>query len=124
MARILVIEDDDDLRASMVEVLQKAGHVVASAADGAKGYTAIEDFKPRLAIIDVFLPVQDGLETIVQIRKDSSNMKIIAISGTRKTRQADYLRAAMDFGADAALHKPFENERLLDVVDGLLDGDK
>jgi CheY-like chemotaxis protein len=66
------------------------------------------------------MPVQDGLETISRLRRDAPALRIIAMSGGRKTRQADYLRTASDLGASATLEKPFDAEQLLAGVQKVL----
>jgi DNA-binding response OmpR family regulator len=116
MARILVIEDDPHLRKAICETLESAGHTVAAAADGERGCATQKAFRARIVICDIFMPVQDGLETISQLRREHPDVKIIAMSGKRKTRHADYMKTAAELGAAGAIVKPFDAEQLIDEV--------
>jgi CheY-like chemotaxis protein len=80
MAQILVIEDDAEVRALLERMLKSAGHEVIFAADGREGVDRYCAKAADLVITDLYMPNQDGLETIIDLRRRSPNVPIIAIS--------------------------------------------
>lgn len=123
-ARVLVIDDNSDIREMIRTVLVHAGYEVTLAVDGGKGLEAQRREACDLAITDIFMPQQDGIETIGMMKKEFPNTPIIAMSGGAKfvTRQTsvDYLATAHKFGADRLLRKPFDIDELLKVVQEVL----
>nr|MEE4269512.1 response regulator [Candidatus Krumholzibacteria bacterium] len=120
MAGILVIEDDPQVREFLTELLRREGHLVTEAADGRQGIHAYRNNEIDLIITDLFMPVKEGLETIIDLRKEYPDLKIIAISGGNRDGKGDYLRAAQLCGAQHIFHKPFEKNALLAAVNQLL----
>lgn len=117
MKRVLVIDDDEDLREMIQLILVGAGYAVEAATDGTEGRARLQDGAFDLVITDIFMPDQDGIETIAGIRGDQLDVKIIAMSGGgKRSRAAGYLRTAVEIGADAALPKPFDQDDLLTLV--------
>jgi len=114
MARILVIDDDADIRVLVEQTLQCAGHEVALAADGREGVEQYRANPADLVITDLYMPNQAGLETIVQLHKESPALHIIAICG--KVTAMPMLSAAQRLGAVAVLQKPFIGDELLTAV--------
>ena len=120
MARILVVDDDVLVRLIVKRFLEREGHAVVLAAGGHEGAHAIEAYAFDLAIVDIFMPEMDGLETIKVFHQSAPRLPIIAISGY-EFREAsepapDFLRMAVDLGAIAFLRKPFTPAQLLDAV--------
>src|SRR5437762_7182307 len=99
MARILVIDDDAQVRGAVRRVLERAGHTVVDVADGEAGIRAHRERPTDLIITDIFMPEQDGIETIQQLRREFPRVKIIAISGGDRTRTVDLRKDAELFGA-------------------------
>ncbi|OFZ73478.1 MAG: hypothetical protein A2W04_02730 [Betaproteobacteria bacterium RBG_16_64_9] len=123
MARILVIDDHEDICASMQDALQMAGYTVAIAADGNSGLVLQRRAPADVVITDIFMPDKDGMETIHQLRREFPGVKIIAMSGGGSVaKQVDYLAMTREFGADTILNKPFDGKTLLKAVRELLDG--
>lgn len=120
MATILVIEDDSEVRDFLESLLVRAGHRVIEANDGLQGMHAYRNDPTDLIITDLFMPVKEGLETIIDLRKEYPDLKIIAISGGTREGKGDYLRTAQLCGARRIFHKPFDSEELLKAVDELL----
>jgi len=118
MTRILVIEDDADMRALLEQVLTSAGHEVALASDGREGVDQYRAKPADLVITDLFMPSQEGLETIVELRRRFPDVVIIAMSG--KTAGIPLLSVAQRLGAVAILEKPFSSNQLLNVVEEAL----
>jgi DNA-binding NtrC family response regulator len=115
MARILVIDDDGDMRMLLEQTLGSAGHEVMAARDGKEGVRQFRAAPARLVITDLFMPNQEGLETIIQLRKDFPGLPIIAMSG--RTGASTMLSVARRLGAIGILEKPFEADQLMRAVD-------
>ncbi len=114
--RIVVIDDDADVRSILCENLQECGFDVLEAANGEHGLHLIETGLPDLVITDIIMPQKEGLETILEIRKKYPHVKLIAISGGGRTRTGDFLEAAKKFGSDAAFPKPINMDELETTV--------
>ncbi len=122
MALILVIDDQELVRASIRITLEAAGHEVDEAEDGEVGVKLQEERLFDVVITDILMPVKEGIETIVDLRRNYEDLKIIAISGGSRSKTMDYLKAATSLGADKVLSKPFSNEELLSCVNECLGG--
>ena len=120
--RILVIEDEDMVRDAVRDSLTGAGYEVSGAANGEEGLNVLKTRPIDLVITDILMPEKEGIETIIEIRKARSDIKILAISGGGRERNLHPLEMAGKIGADMTLAKPFEPERLLLAVRDLLSG--
>jgi CheY-like chemotaxis protein len=121
MARILVVDDDIAVRVAIRAMLERAGHVVVLAECGHDGAEAIEAFAFDLAIVDIFMPNMNGIETIRVFRRSAPRLPIIVISGY-VFRDAggpapDFFRMAVELGAAACLHKPFKPAELMHAIE-------
>jgi CheY-like chemotaxis protein len=117
--RVLVIDDNADIRDMVRTVLVHAGYEVVAAADGAGGLQEQRSQPSDLVITDIFMPQQDGIETIGLLKKEFPETLIIAMSGGSKLTRpgsVDYLETARKFGAVQVLRKPFDIDELLTVV--------
>lgn len=110
--RILIIDDDMRVRESIRLVLEAQGFNVEGATDGNKGLLLHKSTPFDVAIIDMFMPQKDGIETIRDFTAQFPNLGIIAISGGGD----NFLGMAQRFGAVEALSKPFDAEDLIDAV--------
>jgi CheY-like chemotaxis protein len=120
MARILVIDDDRKLRDVISRALERAGHNVFEADDGDAGVRLYREHGADVIITDIFMPERDGLETIQQLRREYSGVKIIAISGGDRTQRFDLRQDAEILGASRTLLKPFDQAVLVSMVRELL----
>ena len=116
MARILLIEDEDSVRAVLRKVLETDGHDVLEAANGEQALQLEENGPVDLVVTDIIMPQMDGFGAIHLLRKRDPDIAILAVTGGT----ADYLKAAKDKGACQVLQKPFDTQPLLDTVSGLL----
>lgn len=121
IARILVIDDEREIRTLIVKVLSRAGYEVQTAVDGKEGVKLYRESPSDLVITDLIMPNQEGIETIIQLRRDFPEVKIIAISGGNKYRSEPNLTNAVALGAKRALAKPFNIEELLEAVRDVLE---
>ena len=126
VANVLIIDDDDVARAVLLRTLTMAGHEAVGASDGVEG---MERFHGRpadspidLVITDIFMPNQEGLATIMQLRRGAPSLKIIAISGGGARASLDVLPVAEALGAHRTLRKPFTHAEVMEVVRAVLEG--
>lgn len=114
--KILVIDDDRVVRETLVRILEAAGHVVVSAADGRSGMAVFRDANPDLVITDIVMPGQEGIETIRLMRAERPEAKLIAMSGDVPDSEFNVLVIAQQLGADTAIRKPVSPGDLLELV--------
>jgi CheY-like chemotaxis protein len=122
MATILLIDDEELVRQTLGHTLTDGGHTVVFAGDGAEGLRRMAAVSPDLVITDIVMPDQEGLETIMALRKIAATLPIIAISGGGRGGKLDFLGAASALGATRVLRKPFGMAALLDAVNECLSG--
>ena len=120
MQRILIIDDEEQIRRVFKEMLRRFGYEVLEAANGEEGLALQREKTADLIITDVIMPDKDGLETIRQLRREFPEVKIIAISGGGQIGSDQYLNAAKQFGAMCTLQKPVGLEQLRQNVHTLL----
>ena len=120
MARVLVVDDEAQVRGLIRLILQPEGCTVVEASDGKRAIKYIQEGGIDLVISDIVMPDMDGLELIKGIRSINPGLKILAISGAGKEGPGLYLNIAENFGADAILVKPFAPDQLIEKVSALL----
>lgn len=130
MSRILVIDDEPSVRRALRRILEKAGHDIEEAADGAAGIIACSAAVPDLIITDIIMPKMNGIDAITSIRQAHPAVRILAISGggnfepqaykPEAITTSAYLAAAERSGADAVMTKPFDRAQLMEKIDALL----
>jgi len=121
MARILIIDDDEQVRTVLQKMLIRAGHEVVSAANGKQGIRIFKANPNDLVITDLLMPVMPGSRLISILRQEHPNVKIIAISGGGSMNQpGSYLTLARDLGAQQILTKPINFEDLKTAVEEVL----
>jgi DNA-binding response OmpR family regulator len=121
MDRILVIDDDDEVRAPIRKFLVREGYDVAEAPDGEECIRLLRQYGAELVVLDIIMPNKEGIESIFDLRSEFPEVKIIAISGGGLIGPDEYLRLARTCGAHRILTKPFELEELLEAVQQLLE---
>jgi len=121
MTTILIMEDEVLVREGLVETLQAAGYEAFGATNGAQGLELARETTIDLAIIDIFMPQKDGIASIMELKKTSPAVKVIAISGGGAVvRDFDYLEYARALGAIECLQKPIDPQDLLDIIAAIL----
>lgn len=123
MASVLLIDDDDLVRGLLTKALSKAGHKVAEASDGQQGLDLARAGSFDIVITDLVMPVQEGVETIMTLRRERPKLPIIAISGG-VSRSKLYLDIAGKIGAKRILPKPFTPRELLALIEQVLAEEK
>ncbi len=117
--KILIIEDERDIRDLVVHYLAKEGYKVDAAPDGGKGLSMARAQKPDLVILDLMLPELDGLEVCKKLRADPKTAAIPVIMLTAKGEETDKI-VGLELGADDYLTKPFSPKELMARVKALL----
>lgn len=120
MARILIIDDNAEIRLILAEVLDEAGYATVTAASGRYAIDFHLEDPVDLIITDIFMPETDGLEVIYQFRRRFPEVKIIAISGGGARGLTELLTVAKRMGAQRTFMKPFEWHEILDAVSELV----
>ncbi len=121
MARILIIEDAADFRVAYREMLEGEGYEVIEAANGVEGLEKLKNEAVDLIITDIMMPEKGGIETIIDIRKDHPEVKIIAITGAVSADSEVLLRLAQQYRVSRVFSKPIQFKELFETIDGLLE---
>ena len=120
MASILLVDDNDELRAIVERGLKAAGHDVVAARDGKSALALLPAVKYDIVLTDIVMPDIEGLELIRSIRKMNPAAKIVAMSGGGRGTAENYLVLAKNFGAVATIEKPFQLAALVKTLDSVL----
>jgi DNA-binding response OmpR family regulator len=110
--RILLIDDDIAVLRTLEIILSDLGYDIVTAKDGMEGLRAFHKTHPDLVITDLIMPEKEGLETIIEMRRERPEVKIIAISGGGRVHNTNFLEMATSLGANAVLPKPFDPSEL------------
>jgi CheY-like chemotaxis protein len=116
MTRVLVIDDNPDVRDALRWLLEGEGYEVAVAANGLEGLGVQRSAPADLVVTDIFMPEQDGIETLWKFREEFPRVPIVVMSGGGAARGTDYLSVARELGARKTLRKPLNPQELIDVV--------
>ena len=118
---ILVIDDDETIRALLRTILEREGYRVVDAPDGGSGIRRYQESPTDLVITDLIMPGKEGIETIRDLRREFPHVKIIAVSGGGRIGPNSYLKMAKGVGALRTLSKPFDRTVLLKAVEEVID---
>jgi two-component system, OmpR family, response regulator MprA len=117
LPRILVVDDERPMRASICQCLQAEGYRVLEASDGAQGLEMITKEKPELIVLDVMMPNLTGIEVVAAVRRLGLNTPVLMLTTRNEVPQKV---EGLDAGADDYLGKPFDRRELLARVQSLL----
>lgn len=117
--QVLVIEDEEDVRLNIVEILESGGFESIDAADGRVGLALAQSERPDLIICDIRMPDLDGYDVLAAIRQNPATATLPFIFLTAKTDHSDQ-RYGMNLGADDYLTKPFRRVELLETINARL----
>jgi len=116
MPRVLVIDDDEVSRLVIGKILEEAKYEVAYAANGEQGIAYYKKEPFDAVVVDLVMPVKNGLQTIRELYEDYRDVKVIAITGV----DPENLPLAEDLGAVGSMTKPVNPEKLLEMIEGAL----
>lgn len=117
--RVLLADDNKDMREAVIRLLENDFDVVGAVADGRALVSAAEVLKPDVGVVDISMPLMNGLEAAVQIKKQTSTMKIIFLT---VNEDADFVRAAFDAGGTGYVVKRLMASDLRVAIDKALSG--
>ncbi len=120
MAYILIIDDDPQVCSLLKQVFEEEGYTVQSALNGVEGINRYRDKPAELVILDILMPEKEGLETIVDLRREFPHVKIIAMSAGSERAKINLLDLARRLGAQHTITKPFDLLAITDMVAKLL----
>ncbi|MDA0709380.1 MAG: response regulator [bacterium] len=120
MARILIIDDDKQIRVALRHLLQSNGHVVEEAINGEEGLASFQSQPADLVLLDILMPGISGLEVIGKLQEHTANVSIVTLSSAHKVGRANLLSASVLLGAVRSLQKPYDPVHLIGVIDELL----
>ena len=117
MPSVLIIDDDDQFRKLIKRFLERAGYEVLEASNGIEGINMYKRIKADLIVTDLIMPEQEGIETIIKLRREYPTVKIIAMSGGGMIIEPDnYLKIARNLFVQYTFKKPFERDEFLSAV--------
>jgi len=117
--RLLIVDDDADMRLSLKLALEMAGYDAAVAADGREALSLQKQHPADILITDIFMPDTDGFEVIDAVRRGFPQTRIVVVSGGARLAKREYLLDAALMDVDAILQKPFDVETLLRTLDAI-----
>jgi DNA-binding response OmpR family regulator len=120
MKKILIIDDEPHILLMLKKMLERYNYEIDMATNGAEGIELYKLYKPDLVITDIIMPEKEGLETIREMKRLNSDLKIIAMSGGGKVSAESYLKIAGIFGASKSIAKPFSMKEMLVAIQELL----
>lgn len=119
MPRILVVDDEEQVRRVLRLVLERAGYEVDTASDGNEAVAVFDPARHDVVITDIVMPEKEGIETIQELRQKSTGVRIIAISGGGRISPEEYLDWAKRFGVHCTFTKPINRDELLNTLAAL-----
>lgn len=119
MKRVLVVDDDDDMRELMVLLLGER-YDVSAARDGAEGLAMARLLRPDLVVLDLLMPIMHGFEVVRRLREDGELKAVKVLISSSKSYRHDVDTAIGETGADAYIVKPFDIEDFKGRVAALL----
>lgn len=120
MARVLVVDDEAEVRGYLRRILTKCGHEVWEAPDGTEALQLLETTPFELVITDAYMAEVDGMELLVRIQQRGLHMPVLMISGGGYMAREEVLEMGKSCGAVATLEKPFSLEQLRATIGPLL----
>lgn len=119
MAKILIAEDERDIRDLIAFTLQFAGHEVITTSNGEEALQAVRSQKPQLVLLDVRMPRLTGYEVCKEIKSDPQTQTIPVIFLSAKGQESE-IRSGLEAGAEQYLLKPFSPDQLIEQVNKIL----
>jgi DNA-binding response OmpR family regulator len=116
---VLIADDDADILLLVRAVLERSGHEVVGASDGAEALASVRARKPDLVVLDIAMPEVDGLEVLRRLRADPTTSELPVVLLSARAQEADVVRG-FAIGASAYLKKPFSPRELSEHVAELL----
>jgi two-component system, response regulator, stage 0 sporulation protein F len=123
MTKILVVDDDSQVRRLVTTILGEAGHLVREASDGKEASEILGRWTPDILLTDIVMPRKEGIQLILEVRRSHPELCIIAMSGGAVMHPGLYLETAKEFGAARLIRKPFLPGELLRTIEEVCEGE-
>ena len=123
MKRILVVDDEAQIRTMLTQMLEQEGYEVLTAENGEEGLTLVQKQAFDLVITDMIMPVKDGGEAIAELIRNDPDVRIIAMSGGGRGNISSILSLASELGARRTLAKPFTLTEFMSAVNDTLESE-
>lgn len=120
MAKLLVVDDEPSIRRIIQLMLKGSGHKLFTASNGLEAMQILDKESIDLVILDIVMPEQGGLETIMQIKNTHPGIKLIIISGKVPVENDAFRNLVDQYGAARVFDKPFEKEEIMKTIEQLL----
>ena len=117
---ILVVDDDDMMRAFVKELLEINDFKITEASNGKAGLKEFRENTPDLVITDIIMPEMEGISFIRELRSHNKDIPIIAMTGNVHGRMEEFLDISSQLGADEILRKPIKAQEFLDAINKLI----
>lgn len=121
MARILIVDDDEQVRGPFARMLGQVGHIVLQASNGREALEVLRAHSVDAVVTDVVMPEMDGLELMIALRKEFPDLPVVVMSGSSLPTTMDVLGVARRLGARVSLPKPFRLGELLRAINGVIE---
>jgi len=117
---ILVVDDDEMMRAFVRELLEINNFKITEAANGKLGLKEFRENTPDLVITDIIMPEMEGISFIRELRSHNEDIPIIAMTGNVHGRMEEFLDISSQLGADEILRKPIKSKEFLEAINKLI----
>jgi CheY-like chemotaxis protein len=121
MKKIMVVDDESDIRFVIRTMLEREGFEVVEAGSGEETLEKLKELKPDLLLLDVMMPGLDGWETCAKIKSENGTKKIPVVMLTAKTSEEDKVKAFEECRAEWHISKPIDRAKFIETVKWLLD---
>ena len=118
---VLVVEDDVAVRQACAIMLEDHGFRVVTAVDGVDGLRKFRQINPDVVLTDIIMPEKEGVGLIMELRRETPEVKIVVMSGGGRMGNMDFIKIATMLGANIGLYKPFDDLQLVDAIRALLE---
>ena len=116
---ILIIDDEEQIRKMLRQMIEKNGYNVFEASDGGEGLQCVKHNHIDLIITDIFMPGKEGIETIIELKRDYPDITIFAMSGGGSVGPETFLKITNQLGVVETFTKPIDRKALLHAIDTL-----
>jgi len=120
MAHILVVDDEEQIRLMLQQLLERVGHQVTAVANGDEAVKTYRENPVDVIITDLIMPGKEGIETITELKREFPDVKIIAMSGGGRVGPKNYLSLAEKLGAHRTFAKPFDHKKMIEAIDEIV----
>src|SRR4051812_21709497 len=114
MARVLVVDDEPDMRMALRLFLERSGHTVQEASDGETALSTLHATGADVVLLDMRMPGMDGSQTLTKIRERFKELPVIMVTGYGSP---DSAKEVLEMGASHYISKPFKNQELVEALD-------